>query len=164
MLIRKNHISEILSTIEKTILKLEGKIKMNHEELYAGLPKDKAEGWLKIAKEKWPEQVEQAEKKLLEMNKTDFQSLKSGFEANIAALYLMKDQPVDSPEVQVQIANHYQFIQKFWGCTGEIIESYKGLGQLYIDDPAYSTVDGVTDLAFSEFMRNAMHYYADSKL
>ncbi|MBU3123794.1 hypothetical protein [Sinomicrobium weinanense] len=42
---RKKRVTGMLTTIDKTILKLKGKIKMAHEELYAGVPKDKAVAW-----------------------------------------------------------------------------------------------------------------------
>jgi hypothetical protein len=56
---------------------------------------------------------------------------------------------------------HYGFIQKFWGKNGNIAEAYKGLGQLYVDEPSYTLVDGKPNKAFAVFMRDAMHHYAD---
>lgn len=159
---RKRRVSQILATIDKTILKLKGKIKMKPEDLYAGLPKSKAAEWQKFAKEKWPEQVAHGEKMLLKMDRDEFQQLKDGFKANMDALLKLRHRSPDTAEVQSEIAAHYRYIQQFWGRPADIGEAYKGLGQLYVDDPAYTTVDGVPDKDFAVFMRAAMHHYIDS--
>lgn len=161
---RKKRVSEILATIDKTILKLKGKIKMTHEQLYAGLPKEKAAEWQKIAKEKWPEEVVLAEKALLKMNKDEFQELKKGFKSNIEALAALRFQSPESTGVQSEIAKHYRYIQQFWGRTDNIGHAYKGLGQLYVDEPAYTTVNSVPDKDFAVFMHRAMCYYVESNV
>ena len=161
---RKRRISEMLGTIEKTILNLKGKMKMTHEELYAGLPKEKVAQWRKFAREKWPGQVEHGEKMLLEMSKEEFTKLQEGFKANMEALANLRHHLPRHAEVQNEIAKHYQYIQQFWGKCENIGEAYKGLGQLYVDDPLYATVSGKPDKGFAAFMRDAMVYYVDHNL
>lgn len=156
---RKNRISEILRTIDKTILKLNGQMNMKHDELYAGLPKDKAEEWRKFAKEKWPKQLSHGEKMLLKMSCDEFQQLQAGFKANMEALANLRHQSWEGTEVQSEISKHYHYIQQFWGRPDDIGEAYMGLGQLYVDNPAYTTVNGVPNRDFAIFMRNAMHHY-----
>lgn len=156
---QKKRASKILSTIDKTILKLKGKIKMTHEELYAGLPKDKSLEWQAIAKKKWPKEVAHAEKMLLKMDKSEFQQLRNDFRENMEALADLRHQSPESSEVQSEIAKHYHYIRQFWGRTDNISEAYKGLGQLYVDEPAYTAINGAPDEDFAVFMRNAMNYY-----
>jgi DNA-binding transcriptional MerR regulator len=158
---KKKRISDMLSTIDKTILNLKGKNTMTHEELYAGLPKEKAEQWQKEAKEKWPEQFAHSEKALMSMGKGAFQQLKADFMQNMERLTNLRNGDPKSTSVQKEIALHYGFIQKFWGKNGNIAEAYKGLGQLYVDEPSYTLVDGKPNKAFAVFMRDAMHHYAD---
>lgn len=161
---RKKRVAEILATIDKTILKLKGKIKMKHEELYAGLPKETAAEWQKIAKEKWPGQVAHAEKELLKMDRDEFQQLKDGFKSNMDSLASLRHQSPESADVQSEIAKHYRYIQQFWGRADDISEAYKGLGQLYVDEPAYTTVDSVPNKDFAIFMRAAMNHYVDTDM
>lgn len=161
---RKKRIAEMLSTIDKTILNLKGKTTMTHEELYAGLPKEKAEQWQKEAKEKWPQQYAQSEKALLAMSKTDFHQLKDDFNSNLERLANLRNSNPKDSDVQKEIALHYSFIKKFWGKSGNIGEAYKGLGQLYVDEPSYTQINGKPDKAFAIFMREAMKHYVNEKL
>ena len=67
---RKSRIDKLLVTIEKTISNLEEGTMLNHEELYEGLPKEKAEAWRNEAIEKWgKETVENSETSLQKMSK-----------------------------------------------------------------------------------------------
>ncbi|MDR7128135.1 DNA-binding transcriptional MerR regulator [Algoriphagus sp. 4150] len=161
---RKKRVAEILATIDKTILKLKGKTEMTHEELYAGLPKEKAAEWQKFAKEKWPEQVAYGEQMLLKMDRNEFQQLQDDFKANMDALVALRRQSPESADVQSEIAKHCRYIQQFWGRTDDISEAYKGLGQLYVDVPAYTTVNGASDKDFAIFMRDAMHHYVETEM
>ncbi|MBX3253673.1 MAG: MerR family transcriptional regulator [Chitinophagaceae bacterium] len=161
---RKERITEMLATIDKTILNLKGKMNMTHEELYAGLPKEKATAWQKFAREKWPLQMKHSEQTLLKMSKEQFSKLQEGFKANIVALATLLHYAPESPEVQNEIAVHYQYIQQFWGRPENIGEAYKGLGQLYVDEPLYTTVNGVANPDFAVFMKAAMDYYVDTNL
>lgn len=161
---RKKRIAEMLLTIDKTILNLKGKNMMTHEELYAGLPKEKAEQWRKEAQEKWPEQFAHSEKTALQMSKEQFNQLKTDFATNIERLASLRHDDPKSDAVQKEIALHYGFIQKFWGKTGNIGDAYKGLGQLYIDEPSYTQVNGKPNKEFAIFLRDAMNYYVTGNL
>ena len=50
---RKARMEDLLSTIDKTIRHLKQEVMLSHEELYKGLPKERAEEWRKEATEKW---------------------------------------------------------------------------------------------------------------
>lgn len=161
---RKKRISEMLSTIDKTILNLKGKTMMTHEELYAGLPKEKAEQWQKEAQKKWPEQFAHSEKTVLNMGKEPFNQLKADFNSNIERLASLRHNNPKSASVQKEIAKHFGFIQQFWGRKDNIHEAYKGLGQLYVDEPSYTQVNGKPNKEFAIFMRDAMIHFADENL
>lgn len=137
---------------------------MTHEELYAGLPKEQAAQWRKFAQEKWPEQVAHGEKMLLKTSKEEFKLLQEGFKANMEALTQLRHLSPEGVEVQKEIAKHYGYIQQFWGRCENIGEAYKGLGQLYVDDPSYTTIAGKPDKDLAVFMRDAIRYYAENNL
>lgn len=161
---RKNRIDKLLVTIDKTISKLEEGIMLKHEELYEGLPKEKAEAWRNEAIEKWGEDtVEQSETSLRKLSKEEFQKLKNNFATNIEKLASMQKEDPESEEVQTEIAKHYDFISTFWGCKPEP-EAYIGLGQLYVNDNRYTKVAGEPNSEFGEFMSRAMSYFVDANL
>lgn len=160
---RKKRIDRLMSTLDKTILHLKGKIKMNYEELYEGLPKEQAAAWRKEALEKWPDQVKHSEQVLADMGKEEFETLKDSFKENwetLAALCSGVADPTSEP-VQQEIDRHYHFILRFWGKPGDQVEAYKGLGELYVADPRYTEIGGA---AFGRFLKAAIDYYVDHRI
>lgn len=161
---RRGRIEKLLDTIDKTINKLEEGTMLKPEELYEGIPKEKAEAWRNEAVEKWGEEsVQNSETSLRKMSKEDFKQLKDDFAANIRRLAGMRNEDPESEAVQAEIAKHYRFIEKFWGRKPEP-KAYKSLGQLYINDNRYTKVDGKPNPKFAEFMSKAMSYFVEKKL
>ncbi len=165
---RKQRIDTLLETLDKTIIKLKENKIMNHEELYEGLPKEKAEAYRNEAIEKWgSEKVEHSEKTLKKMGKEGLKALVKESEAIREALASLIHHNPEGAEVQFQIERHYQNIRKFWGTAGSSdaqAEAYAGLGQLYVDDPRYTEVNGQTNPEFALFMSKAMRFFADTRL
>ena len=112
---RQERIATLLITIDKTMYHLKNGIMLTPEDSYAGLPKEKAEAYRKEAMKKWQEQVEESEKQLLKMIKSDLNSLKDTFAANLKKLVSVSNQDPTISAVQEEIARHYQLIRQFWG-------------------------------------------------
>ena len=112
---RQERIATLLITIDKTMFHLKNGIMLTPEDLYEGLPKEKAEAYRKEAMKKWPEQVEESEKQLLKMIKSDLNNLKDTFAANLQKLVSVSNQDPTISAVQEEIARHYQLIRQFWG-------------------------------------------------
>ena len=112
---RQERIATLLITIDKTMYHLKNGIMLTPEDSYAGLPKEKAEAYRKEAMKKWQEQVEESEKQLLKMIKSDLNSLKNTFAANLKKLVSVSNQDPTISAVQEEIARHYQLIRQFWG-------------------------------------------------
>ena len=120
LLARKDRIDSLLTTIDKTIQHLKkGDVMLSHEELYEGLPKEKAEAWRKEAEEKWgKDAVERSEMQLLTMPRENLAGLKASFADNWKKLASMSQGDPASPEVQEAVRLHYGYIRHFWGTTG----------------------------------------------
>jgi DNA-binding transcriptional MerR regulator len=140
---RRKRIDRLMVTLDKTIAHLKDKTKMNYEELYEGLPREHAGAWRKEALEKWPEQVSHAEQVMMNMDKSDFDTLKAGFKKNWETLALLSGGDPAGEAVQTEIDKHYHYILQFWGRPGDQTDAYRGLGKLYEDDPRYTAVDGI---------------------
>ncbi|RNL88044.1 MerR family transcriptional regulator [Sinomicrobium pectinilyticum] len=161
----KKRLNALMATIDKTMYHLKNRKMMKPEDLYKGLPREQAEIWRKEAMEKWPGQVEHAEKQLLKMDKASFQALQDGFKANTQKLLQLSDRNPADVEVQSEIRKHYGYIMRFWGSPKTTnAEAYKGLGDLYVQDERYTRVGGKPNPVFAEFLREAMHYFADTEL
>lgn len=166
---QRERLSVLLDTIDKTILKLKGEKNMlTDEELYAGFPKDIAKAYRQEAIEKYGTQaVEESENKLRALNKGGFQQLKADQENIVSQLLAMQYLNPASTEVQQQIARHYANILAFWGNSIRNCgpaEAYKGLAQLYIDDPRYTSRNGQENPEFATFLYKAMIYFVDNQL
>lgn len=165
---RYDTIQRLLQTLDKTINKIKKTMKMSHEELYEGLPKETASEYRQQAIDEWgAEVVYRSERSLRNMDKRDFEALKE--ESKTVSTHLMallKEDPT-SPQVQKLIAAHYKVIRKFWGTDGspdKQADAYAGLGELYVNDPRYTQFDGVSQPEFALFLSKAMQYFATTVL
>ncbi len=73
---RRTRLDTLLSTVDKTISKIEEDTIMSYEELYEGFPKEKAEAWRNEAIEKWGDAVYQSEEYLKGLGKINSNSSK----------------------------------------------------------------------------------------
>ncbi|SFS40400.1 DNA-binding transcriptional regulator, MerR family [Mucilaginibacter polytrichastri] len=164
---RRHQIATMLATIDKTIGHLKNKDMLNHEELYEGFPKEEAAAIRKQATEKWPKEVEHAEKAMVKMGKESFKALKQEQNDITANLILLMQESPESPAVQFEIARHYQNIRRFWGTENDAnsqAAQYAGLGQLYLADNSYTRVNNEPNADFALFMSKAMKHFAETKL
>ena len=161
---RMESIAEMLRTIDTTILKLKGELTMTHEDLYAGLPREQAVQWQKEAKERWPQQVAHSEEMLLRMSKRRYDQLQKDFMENWGKLLSMYRQAPESEQVQKEIGNHYRFILQFWGQPNVPKEAYIGLGELYVADQRYVTINGEANPEAALFLLKAIRHYAARNL
>jgi hypothetical protein len=69
--------------------------------------------------------------------------------------------PADDPAVLVEVDAHYQGMCRFWTPTAL---AYKGLGQIYVDDPRFKSTYDKIAVGLAEYQRDAMAAYADARL
>lgn len=168
LLARKERLTTLLTTIDKTITHLtQGDYMMTVEELYEGLPKEFATDYREEAYRRWSEAVKHSEEALRRMNKADFNKLKDDFKENWNALSQMTALDPASDAVQERILRHYTLTRAFWGTSAtpdKQAAQFKGLGTLYTEDPRYTQVAGKPNPGFAEFMSKAMAFFADTAL
>ena len=166
--LKRDHLTTLLHTIDKTVDHLKNKTMNNYEELYEGMPKEQAEAYRNEAVKKWGEEVVvRSEKALLEMPLLNLEQLKADQKDIAKKLAALANESPESDRVQEQIARHYSNIRCFWGVSDPTdlrMETYKGLADLYVADKRYTMIDGKTNPAFATFMHQAMICFADSKL
>ena len=72
---------------------------------------------------------------------------------------LMGRDPSDG-EVQQWIARHHRQINdRFYQCSADV---YRGLADLYVDDPRFTAFYDKVKPGLAQFMRDAMKVYADT--
>ncbi|MVM32124.1 MerR family transcriptional regulator [Spirosoma sp. HMF4905] len=165
---RQYRLSTLLATIDKTISTLKGEqVMLTNEELYEGFPKGKTYRQEAVAKY-GAEEVETSEQNLRQRGKTGFEQLKADQKAITKTLIGMVKQDPTSAVVQQEIAHHYANIRGFWGesvCQAKNMkEAYKGLAQLYINDPRFTSQNGQENPEYAIFLSKAIVYFADTRL
>jgi DNA-binding transcriptional MerR regulator len=167
LLLRRERLGALLSTIDKTLLYLtqgdqEMTYQMTAEELYEGLPKEFADEYRNEVSERWSEALQRSEQALRAMTKADFQKLKDDFQENWRALAAMTDRDPASDAVQERILRHYTLTRAFWGTSSsedKQAEQFKGLARLYLDDARFTTIDGEARPDFAPFLAKAMERF-----
>ncbi|MBD2703122.1 MerR family transcriptional regulator [Spirosoma sp. BT702] len=165
---RQDRLTTLLSTIDKTISTIKGeRVMLTNEELYEGFPK--GQEYREEAVEKYgAKTIEDSEAKLRQLGKAGFEQLKADQLDIAQKLASLVHQDPTSPAVQEQIARHYVNIRGFWGeeaCQSKDMQkAYKGLAQLYIDDPRFTTQNGQENPEYAVFLNKAMVYFADTQL
>ncbi|TAE23443.1 MAG: MerR family transcriptional regulator [Candidatus Kapaibacterium sp.] len=178
---RQERLHILLSTIDKTIsYTTQGNtpmtqtqtqtMTMNVEELYEGLPKEFATEYRDEARTRWEKEVEHAENSLRAMSKADFNALRNRFQENWKMLATMSDNAsidAHSVDVQKRIVQHYAMTRAFWGTVQSSdtqAPQFKALGEMYIDDPRFTTIDGTAHPRMGVFLRDAMSFFVDNAL
>jgi len=168
LIARRDRLNILLNTIDNTIDHVKHKTMSNFEKLYEGMPREEAAALRQEAIDNWGEEaIVRSENALVEMGPARLGQLRADQQDIDGRLRSLVDQAPESEPVQAQIARHYEIIRGFWGMPeGKAIKAaaYKGLGELYVSDERYMTVDGKPDPRFAAFMRAAMGYFADTKL
>lgn len=169
LLNKRARIETLLHTVDKTIAHLKkNSIMLNTEDLYEGLHPETVEKYRQEARQKYGEEsVHHSEEALKRSGITGYRELKQKSGDNIRRLFPKKHLDPASPQVQQEIAEHYQLIRQFWGTSGlqdRQAESYTGLGRLYVDDERFTMVDNQPQPEFAVFMSRAMEYFARTTL
>ena len=159
---RRERLGGLLITLDKTISHLKNEIMLDHKELYEGFPEGKGETYRQEAIDNWGQVVEDSEKHLMKMGKTDFNQLKKDFDTCWRKLASLVSKDPRGAECQTEIAKHYQYILQFWGETDlqkDHSKAYVGLADMYISDERFTKIDGKQVEGFGEFLKQAMEYF-----
>lgn len=160
--LKKDKIERLLITISKTIQSLEGGEHMSNDDKYSAFndptyQKHKAE-----VEKRWGQTIayKQSQERVGKMSKTELEQVKKEGEdiARRTAELMTKGFAAESPEVQQQVDAFYNHLSHFYDPS---FEMFKGLGQMYVEDPRFTEVYEKRATGFAAFMCNAMAIYAD---
>ncbi len=163
---RAERLARLLRTVDRTIAKLtgEGTMPLTDEDLYEGFSPQEREKFKEYeaeARERWGETAAESQRRVSQMSKVQWQAIqKEGGEVTqLMAGYMGR--PASDPDVQAAIARHHAWIENFYPCSAEM---YRGLGQMYVDDPRFRATYDKVRPGLADSMRDAMAYYAEHTL
>jgi len=166
LLAKIDRLNTLVGTIDKTLLTLKNKSMLQVEDLYEGIPQDKAEAWRAEAMSKWgKEPILEVEHNMRSLSKEEISSLKTELNDISEKLTALMHSNPANPEVQQLIARRYQVILRFTG--GQIkqskLEYLRGLGELYVSDNRYTPVNGMPSMELALFIKAATEIYIKSQ-
>ena len=116
------------------------------------------------ARERWGDQaVENTRQRMRGWSKDDAELARTGFAEVHAGLAPLQAAgvPVDDERVQELIDLHFRVVSLFWTPNAD---SYRGLGQLYVDDERFRSNIGGGNDDLVAYLRDAMDAYAGARL
>jgi DNA-binding transcriptional MerR regulator len=165
LLAEQGRLARLVDTVARTITELEGNDPMTPqinrpENLFEGFnPADYEDE----ARERWPEQFEQAQAVAQaaapEQVTADQQEITARM-IRMAEL-MTAGKPAADPEVQAEVDRHFRWVAPHWTPTAQ---SYRGLGQLYVDDERFRVSYEQIAPGLAAYQRDAMTVYARDRL
>lgn len=158
---RKEHINQLLSTIDSTINQLKNK-KMDYNEMYKGFSKEQAKAWQQEAAEKWgADRIVAANQKAIAMSKDEWAALqRKGEEINKVLAEAMQLQPTDK-KVQLLVAEHYEMMGKYFDVTPK---TYQCMSDMYVNDERFTAYYDKYRKGLAAFLRDAIYAYCKDKV
>ncbi len=158
---RSERLTQLIQTVDKTILRLKGDSTVSDEELFVGLDEGKQEEYAEQARQRWgAQQVDESIKRWGEYSAEQKAQFAGEGEAIRRDLAANMSRGYSSPAVQAIVARWHQHLRYFYEPS---LERLRGLGQLYVDDPDFRATYSKVDPKLPEFFRDAIEYYSWGK-
>ncbi|MBU5466813.1 MerR family transcriptional regulator [Virgibacillus sp. MSJ-26] len=155
---KKEHINDMLHTIDKTIQHMKGERKMSEHERFSGFD-FKNNPYEQEARERWGDQaVEESKDKINKMSEEGKQDLAHDFDMIYKKLAQLRHQAPDSEEAQAEIEEWYHYLNKIGTYP---LDAFKGLGQMYVSDERFTKNIDRYGEGLAQFMCDAMAVYAN---
>lgn len=161
---RHQHLDQLIQTLDLTLGQIKGDQNMGlkDKDLYKGFDQAKIDRWNKEVDEKYdPEKVAESRRNVGKMSKERFNDVQQEGNRVTLALAESMDKGASAPEVMDLIREHHAWIENFYVCPAEL---YKGLGQLYVQNPEFTEFYEKIKPGLAAFMCAAMGHYADTQL
>jgi DNA-binding transcriptional MerR regulator len=151
----------LIRTVDKTIARLKGEANVSDQELFEGFDEEKQKEYAEQARQRWGGQdVDVSMKRWGKYSAAqkaqiiaEGEALRRDLAANMRAGF-------DSPAVQQIVARWHQHMKNFYEPS---IERLRGLGQLYVDEPAFRANYAKLDPRLPGFFRDAIKFYCQGK-
>ena len=159
------HLQSLVDNCQATIQHCRGKMIMRDTELFSGFDSEKQqvyEDYL-TARGVSQETIDESWKKVTKKTSKQRDCLHQRCHEITADLAncLEKQMPVNAPEVQQLIEQHYKWVCEYWTPNRK---TYKGLAEMYGENNEFSVFYQGYHEDMVVFLQQAMIYFADNKL
>lgn len=165
LLEKRARLDKIITSIDKTMDSMEGGREMEKKEMFEAFDMSEIEKH----KEKYAEETKQkyghtdafkeSAQKTAKYTKDDWAAIHARSSEIYLRIVANMDQGPADPEVQKAVGDFRQHItDSYYNCTLEI---FRGLGDLYVNDPRFTAnIDKIKE-GLAVFLREAMYIYCD---
>jgi MerR family transcriptional regulator, multidrug-efflux activator len=166
LLKKKKRLDGIIRTVEKTIKSIEGGYQMEEKDMFKGFDmkeiQEHQKKYSEEAKARYgKEEVEKVEKKTADYTSEDWENIQAKTEEIYQRLIAGMEYSPDDQAVQQAVGDWRQLItDHYYDCT---IDIYRGLGDLYVDDPRFTKNIDKYQQGLAVFFKKAIHHYCDQQ-
>lgn len=156
---RAARLENLVHTVDKTILHLEGAHKMGDKELFEGFSEEKQKEYAEEIRRKYGKNAtEESDKNWNSYSPEKKRSIIA--EGNIihSDLAATMEKGYASPETQQVIARWHQHLRYFYEPS---IERLRGLGEMYVEHPDFKSLYEGIRPGLAEYFKNAIREYCD---
>jgi DNA-binding transcriptional MerR regulator len=159
---QKRRLNTLLQTVDRTILNLKNETEMdNYDELYKGFPPAEAAAYEQEVIEKYGKgKLDESKQKINAMTKAKLKAVQEESEAIYTELARSIHKQPGDVAVQELIKRHFNMMQNFFTCP---IDTYKGIGELYVDDSRYAAFFEKYGEGLNLFVRDAIRIYCKAQ-
>lgn len=154
---KAERIDELLTTVDKTIKKLKGAVKMQIKEYYQGFSDEQIEKYREEVRQRWGEKtLQESEERVIKMGKAKFTALQAEGGKIFQSISDNMPKGYDSRVVQAQVAEWRQWLENFHHYSDEAV---LGLGRMYSQSPEFAEFFRKIHRDLPKFLTKAIEYY-----
>ncbi len=160
--LKKKRLNGLITTIDKTLKKLNHETSMHDDELYDAFKDEEQKQYAAEVKERWgrTEAYRQSQERLKKMTKADMAKLKKDADVFMKVVAETMPKGATSPEFQKLIDEHYNSLRTWYEPN---LELYRGLAEMYIQDPRFTAYYEKYAEGLAKVMHDGMIAYCDAR-
>ncbi|MBU8785894.1 MULTISPECIES: MerR family transcriptional regulator [Bacillus] len=160
LLEKRKRLDQMIETIDKTIQFTKGEIEMTNEEKFAGFDFSQ-NPYEAEARERWgDEAIDKTKAHMAAMSEDERKAVERQFDAIYRKIACLRNGAPDAEEAQEAIQEWYDFLNQNSGHHFSL-ETFKCIGQMYVDDERFTKNIDQYGEGLAEFMRDAMAVFAE---
>jgi MerR family transcriptional regulator, thiopeptide resistance regulator len=162
LLVKKSaRLNHLVDTVDKTILKLKGEIKMDIKEYYQGFSSEQIEKYREEVRLRWGDKtLRDSEERVAKMGREKFAEVQAEGGKIFRNISDHMTEGFDNDVVQALVAEWRQWLENFHHYSPEEVS---GLGQAYSQDPRFAKFFRKYHKDLPDFLSRAVEYYSARK-
>jgi DNA-binding transcriptional MerR regulator len=159
---RVERLTQLIDTVDKTILHYQGDITMNDKNLFEGFSEEKQKDYEEEIRQRYGDKdLKESQRRWKSYSQEKKDAIRAEGEAIFRTIGAKMGKGHDSPEVQAQIKALHDYIGYFYECS---YERLLGLGQLYNEHPDFIARFQQIDPGLPAFLQKAIEHYCKDKV